>query len=482
MSSAEPKNQQYKTEKARQKRFEFAKEFVDAKYGAFLCWDMSSLIGGQQSWCLDEYGPEKYHQLYKYFVGRDFDADQWAKIIARSGLKYLAIVPKHHSGFCMWDTKTTDYNVMNSPFGRDWLAELIPALRKEGIKTGFYWSILDWCQPSYSPEEGADLTEFTTKFMYPQLKELLTNYGDIFCFWCDGQWDKSWTQAHARELYDFCRKLQPKMMINNRVGPMPSVAGPTGSVPGSFSDENDKIGDYLCPERKMGPFYTEYPWETNLPLDKKNKWSWMPPFENRSKKELLTWLISAAGGGGNLLLSITPDANGVIDPHHAESFLAVGDWLYLHGGHFYGTRPGPYKPGSWGVSLHKGNKVYLYITDWSSAKKNAIVLPKLPAKVLSSRLLSGTIDTYEPAENIVPNRVTEHCLLVSAIDSDTPAKSLIVKHADNLEVTVHPQARRDFTIVEIVLDKEAAEIDYIETGKRELIKDHTTPPDEVTNV
>ena len=443
----------------RNARSTHAKDFLDAKYGAFISWDMSSLIGGQISWARGTYGNEKYDQLYKQFEASEFDAGEWARIIARSGLKYITIVAKHHAGFCMWDTKTTDYNIMNTPFGRDWLAEFAPALRKEGVKVGLYWSIMDWYQPSYSSAAGADLTEFNTKIQYPQLKELLTNYGDIFCLWVDGQWDKSWTQAQGRELYNFCRKLQPNMVINNRVGPMPAVAGPIGSVPGSFSDEDDKIGDYLSPERKMGTFYTEYPWEACLPLDKENKWSWMPPFDNRSKKELLGWLIEAAGGGGNLLMSITPDADGRIDPYHGERFLEIGDWLYLHGDHFFDTRPGPYKPGPWGVSLHKDNKVYLYITDWSSAVSDTISLPKLPAKVVSYKLLSGTIDKVEPE-----------------------VKSLIVKHGDKLEITVLPRARRDFTIVEIVLDKDAGDIEYIDTGKRKLRKDHTTPPDGESNV
>ena len=185
----------------------------------------------------------------------------------------------------------------------------------------------------------------------------------------------------------------------------------------------------------------------------------MPPFDNRSKKEVLSWLIEAAGGGGNLLLSITPDANGKIDPYHAERYMEVGDWLYLHGYHFYGTRTGPYKPGPWGISLHKGKKVYLYITDWSSAVNDTISLPKLPAEILSYKLLSGTIDKVDPE-----------------------VKSLVVKHGDKLEITILPAARRDFTIVEIILDKDAGEIEYIDTGKRQRLRDHTTPPGGESNV
>ncbi len=433
--------------------------FKDVKYGAFLHWNMSSLIGAQVSWDRHAYGAEAYDLLYKRFEAKDFDADEWAKTLKRAGFNYIVAVPKHHDGFCMWDTKTTDYNIMNAPFGRDWLAELAPAMRRHGIEVGLYWSIMDWYQPSYSAAEGADLTEYKTKYMYPQLEEVLTNYGDIFCLWVDGHWDKSWTQEQGREFYEYCKSLQPNMLINNRCGPMPAVAGPIGSIPGSFSDENDKIGDYLSPERKMGTFYIDYPWEACLPLDKANKWSWMPPFDNRSKSELLNWLIEAASGGGNLLLAVTPDANGVIDPHHSERLLEVGDWLWLHGDHFFGTRPGPYKPGPWGISLHKEDKIYLYITDWSQAKDGTTIeLPNLPARVLSSRLLSGNIDT------------------------DNPEKSLQVNQNEGVEVVVHPRAQHEITIIELQTDKQAASVPLIYTGERDLIKDHSTPPDGDENV
>lgn len=234
---------------------------------------------------------------------------------------------------------------------------------------------------------------------------------------------------------------------------MSEEAGPIGSSPGGFSDENNKVGDYLTPERVMGSFYTEYPWETCLPLDKDNKWSWMPPFNNRDKKELIRWMVECAGGGGNLLLSITPDARGRIDPHHAETLMDVGNWLCLHKEHFLGTRPGPYKPGPWGVALYRENKVYLYITDWSTAvDKHTISLPKLPAQVISAKLLSGTIDT------------------------DNPEVSLIVKQGDALDITVHRNAQRDFTIVELELSKNATDIPLMDTGRRTLLKDYTTPP------
>lgn len=151
--------------------------------------------------------------------------------------------------------------------------------------------------------------------------------------------------------------------------------------------------------------------------------------------------------------------NSKLDPCHAERFLEIGDWLYLHGDHFYGTRTGHYLPGLGGVLLHIADKVHLYITDWSLAKNDTIFLPKLPAKVVSNRLFSSTIDKVNPE-----------------------VKSHIVKHGDKLEITVLPQARREFTIIEIVLDKDVSDIEFIDTGKRKLLKDHTTLSDGDTHV
>ena len=151
--------------------------------------------------------------------------------------------------------------------------------------------------------------------------------------------------------------------------------------------------------------------------------------------------------------------NSKLDSCHAERLLEIGDWLYQHGNHFYGTRTGHCMPGLGVVLLHVADKIYLYITDRSLAKNDTIFLPKLPAKVVYNRLLSSTIDKVNPE-----------------------VKSLIVTHGDKLEITVLSQARRDFTFIEIVLDKDVSDVVFIDTGKRKLLKDHITLSDGDTDV
>lgn len=436
--------------------------FRDLKYGCFIHWNHSSIWGEQISFCRG--GGEqaaKYDALPQEFKAEDFDADKWAQILKDSGFTYVVLVPKHHDGFCMFETKSTDHNVMEkTPFGKDYIKLASTALRKKGIKVCLYYSIMDWKQPSYSSAQGADLTAYK-KIMYQQLDELLSKYGPITAMWFDGHWDPSWTQEQGRALYEFVKSKQPDCLFSNRVGPMPKVAGPIGSAAGSFSNENDKLGDYLTPERKMGAFFTDYPWEVCLPLDKDNKWSWMPNggFHNRDKQEIVRWLLEAAGGGGNLLLGVGPNEHGVIDPYHAERLMEVGVYLKLYGDTVYNTRPGPYLPGNWdGVCLSKGKKIYLHIfgtQEKTAGGKQLLKLPALGAKVIEYKMVSGTVDRH----------ATNYTLGVKQTD-------------DSLQIELHQLAPKivDF-IVELTLDKDAQSIPYIDTGKRSVLEDHTAAPE-----
>ena len=230
--------------------------FRDAKFGVMLCWNPSSVIGQEIGWSRKTYGAEKYDQLYKQFKGENFDAKEWIRIFEQAGMRYSVMVPKHHDGFCMWDTKTQDYNVMNSPFGRDWIKELTEASKDSQVKFGLYYSICDWWNPAYRSQAGADLTEYR-KIMKTHLEELLTKYGPVACIWFDGNWDASWTHEMGRDLYAFLRRLQPETLLGNRIDAKPRSAGPYCSVAGSFYDAPDAVGDYQAREWVLGKSYME---------------------------------------------------------------------------------------------------------------------------------------------------------------------------------------------------------------------------------
>ena len=196
-----------------------AQWFRDAKFGVFIHWNPSSLVGTGISWCRDKVGREKYDALYKEFKGEKFNAEEWVRLFHEAGIRYAVIVPKHHDGFCMFDTKTSDYKVMHSPFGRDYVKEMADACAKSDVRFCLYYSVLDWWNPAYSGKAGADLTKYKNEVFKPHMQELLTKYGPVGYIWFDGNVDDSWTHADGREMYAFTRRQQPATLLGNRIEP-----------------------------------------------------------------------------------------------------------------------------------------------------------------------------------------------------------------------------------------------------------------------
>jgi alpha-L-fucosidase len=402
-----------------------AQWFRDAKLGIFVHWNPSSINGTEISWSRGAVGNEKYDNLYKQFTAENFNADEWIKIFHDAGAKYAVFVPKHHDGFCMFDTKTSDYNVMHTPFGRDYIKEISAACAKSDVRFCLYYSILDWTNPAYHGNSGADLTEYE-KVMKTHLTELLTNYGPVGCMWFDGNWEGSWTHAYGRDLYAFVRGLQPAMLVGNRVEPRPKVDGPYCNLTGSFYNAPDAVGDYQAREMEVGQFYMDKAWDSCRNLNGNNAtgdhWSWAPPVKPRSLSELVDWLVKCIGRDGNMLLGVGPRPDGTIDPDSIARLHELGGWLKTHGEAVYGTRAGPYWPGDWGVSTRKGNKVFVFVTNWNHG---TLKLPALPVNVTSARILGE--ETTEPL-------------------SFTPTDSLWTLQAPEVLRNVH------MTVVELTLD------------------------------
>ena len=362
----------------------------DAKVGVFIHWNPSALIGKEISWCRNAYGKEKYDQLYKQFKGENFNADLWVKLFFDAGIRYAVIVPKHHDGFCMFETKTSGYNVMHSPFGRDYVREMAGACSRGGVKFCLYYSVLDWWNPKYSAMQGSDLTAYKEEVFKPHMQELLTKYGPVGYIWFDGNWEASWTHADGREMYGFIRKLQPATLVGNRIEPRP--AGKEGmEAVSSFYHEPDSVGDFQAREMWLGGYYADKAWDSCLNINTKG-WAWIPPVETRSAMEIVRWIIQCVGRDGGALLGVGPRPDGTIDPVSAARLLEVGDWLKLSGEAVYGTRGGPYLPGAWGVSTRKGKKIFLFVMQWN---RNAIEIPAVSAEIKSAKLLSGGTVTFE---------------------------------------------------------------------------------------
>ena len=383
-----------------------AQWFRDAKIGVFIHWNPSVIIEREISWCRNEYGKEKYDQLYKRFNPPKFDADEWIRIFHDAGIRYAVFVPKHHDGFAMFRTKTYDYNVLNTPWGRDFTKEVAEACRKGGVRFCLYYSVLDWWNPDYKPHRGFDLTNYVEKTFKPHMQELLTQYGPVGAIWFDGNWEASWTREHALDVARLIRKLQPDLLIGNRLEPKARRPGPevsntgepgvaiNGDLPfvSSFYDAPDAIGDYQAREMMFGHYYDKKAWDScynfaPTPAAPNGAWSWLAGAKPRPLHEIVNWIVQCIGRDGNALLGIGPKPDGTIDAASVVRLKELGAWVRANEPAIYGTRGGPWLPGDYGVSTRRGDKVYVFVQqDW---KSETLRLPALPVAVKGARLLGG---------------------------------------------------------------------------------------------
>lgn len=357
----------------------------DARFGVFIHWGPVALKGTEIGWSRGKEVPvDEYDTLYRRFNPAKFDARHWARFVRDAGAKYLVFTSKHHDGFCMWNTRLTDYNIMRSPFGRDVVKELARACRAEGIVFCLYHSICDWWHPDYplgSPggkaRKPAPNMDRYNAYLRDQLRELLQDYGPIGILWFDGEWEKPWTEKRGVDLYRFCRQLQPAMLINNRVAKArESMRGTSRS--GAFA------GDYDTPEQRVGNFQRERPWESCITIAQ--QWAWKPDDKLKSLKECIGALVRTAGGDGNLLLNVGPTPEGEVEIRQVERMREIGRWLKRNGKTIYGSRGGPFLPGSWGASTCKGRTIYLHVLDPGARR---LSLPSMSARILRASILHG---------------------------------------------------------------------------------------------
>ncbi|HEY9046227.1 MAG TPA: alpha-L-fucosidase [Ohtaekwangia sp.] len=363
--------------------------FQDARFGLFIHWGVYSVLGDGEWVMNNQQIPIKvYEKIPAFFNPTAFDAKAWVQMAKAAGMKYITITSKHHDGFAMWDSKVSDYNIVKkTPYGQDVLKMLADECHKEGIKLFFYHSQLDWHHPDYFPRgntggswtgraESGDWYKYLD-YMDAQLSELLTNYGEIAGIWFDGMWDKKDADWRLNKTYSLIHKLQPGALVgsNHHVAPY------DGEDFQMF--EKDLPGHNttgFAPEQKIGDLPKEtcetinYSWGFNLKDD-----------GHKSRKELIQYLVKAAGYGANFLLNIGPMPNGKIQPEHIEKLKQMGEWLTANGETIYGTRGGPLTARDWGVTTQKGNKVYIHVLDWTD---ESLTLPSWGKKIKSAKLFS----------------------------------------------------------------------------------------------
>ncbi|MBM3290267.1 MAG: alpha-L-fucosidase [Candidatus Hydrogenedentes bacterium] len=372
------------------------------RFGLFIHWGPVSIRGTEIGWSRGKQVPrEEYDALYRRFNPTQFNADEWARIAKDAGMRYVVFTSKHHDGFCNWDSQFTDYDIMSTPFQRDILAELSVACRKAGLAFGTYHSILDWYQPDYNtidaqggpgyalPAGQAPSMDRYVEYMQNQLREIVTKYGPLQSMWFDGEWESPWTIERGWALLNYCRELDPKMLVNNRVGK--GREGMEGVTKSGFAP-----GDYDTPEQRVGTYNTERPWETCMTICR--QWAWKPEDKLKSLKECIDILVQTAGGDGNLLLNVGPMPDGRIEPRQVDRLMEIGAWLKTNGESIYGTRGGPVPPQPWGCTTHKDNKIYVHVLD---ARGDKVKLPKLDAKIESATLIDGARVPFRQTDDAV---------------------------------------------------------------------------------
>ena len=328
--------------------------FVHWGHSSVRGWELSwSLVGGVFSLpCCQDVAIADYHFNAENFNPTAYDPRQWANLAKSLGVQYVILTTKHHDGFALFPTKTSDFYFQKD--GQpDLVQQFVEAMREAGLKVGFYFSLIDWHHSDYPAFTEADkpyrfdrIPQPTPqqwsrfrKVMFEQIRELLTNYGRIDLIWFDGSWERTPEQWRAEELGQTIRQLQPDILINDR-------------LPGQ--------GDFATPEQFVPPQPPDGLWEVCLTMNE--SWGYNTADNNyKSARDLVHTLCEIAGKGGNLLLNVSPMGDGRIPPAQQERLEAVAQWMSRYGESILNTQPGLEPWQFYGPSTRKDNFYYLHL-------------------------------------------------------------------------------------------------------------------------
>jgi alpha-L-fucosidase len=362
----------------------------------FIHWGPSTLSPGELSKVRDALGLDDaaYARYVDHFEPDLFDPDEWARLAVRAGMTYVVVVTKHHDGFCMWDSRETDFTSVRTAAGRDFVREITDAFRARGLRVGFYYSLIDWHHPQFpldgyhpmrdDPDHLAanaerDMSEYAA-YMRRQLEELLGgDYGEIDLLWLDfsyADWDlivkegRSPAWAHAakgreawesEELFALARRLQPQILVNDRA-----------DVPGDFVTR-EQFQPAQAPVESAGGT----PWEACLTLNE--TWSYRHDDHDwKSAEQIVRFLVDTVAKGGNLLLNVGPTGRGHFDPHSVGLLDELAGWMRLHGRAIHGAGTSAFPAPAEGRYTQRGNRLYLHLYQWPL---HQVHLPGLAGKV-----------------------------------------------------------------------------------------------------
>ncbi len=380
----------------------------------FVHWGLYALPA-RHEWVMnqEETTVEEYSKYFQRFDPDLYDPREWARAARDAGMKYVVLTTKHHDGFCLWDSALTDYKATNTPAGRDLITPYVEALRAEGLKVGFYHSLIDWHHPDFtidgvhpqrnaadveSLNAGRDMARYR-EYLHGQVRELLSNYGTIDYLFFDfsyantriaefwgGKGSDDWD---SEKLLAMVRELQPGIVVNDRL---------------------DIPGDVVTPEQYQPaePMMLDgeaVTWEACQTLN--GSWGYHRDNLNYKTVDLLIrMLVDGVSNGGNLLLNIGPTGRGSIDPRALTSLEGIGEWMKLHSRSIYGAGPAPFTAPKDTRYTQRGNRLYVHLFAWPF---EYIHLPGLAGKVEYAQLLNDAsevflkeVDPDQEAFNTIP--------------------------------------------------------------------------------
>jgi alpha-L-fucosidase len=359
-------------------RAERMKWWHTARFGMFIHWGLYSVLG-QHEWALEAEGIPipQYELMAKHFHPKPNAARDWARLAKRAGQKYMVMTTKHHEGFCMFDTKLTDYCAPKQGPGRDLVREYVEAARAEGLRVGFYYSLMDWHHPDGArcKTDEAARKRFVA-YTHGLVRELMTNYGKIDILWYDVDWPLTAEQWESERMNQMVFELQPEIIVNNR---------------------NGLDGDFSTPEQHIQAADAGRAWETCMTLN--NSWGYNRSDDDwKTPKTIVNNLAKCASGGGNYLLNIGPMPDGSVPVESVEILQAVGKWMDTNGKAIYETQRGSLKSIPNTNFTRNGNTLYVHQKNWPGVTPAAqwlsffqpgvvIAIGGVKTKVKSARLL-----------------------------------------------------------------------------------------------
>jgi alpha-L-fucosidase len=380
--------------------------FRAAKFGMFVHWGPYSLASVEASWPIMRPATGKpnfiseadYRQLPSRFNPVKFDPVAFVRLARAAGQKYIVFTTKHHDGFCMFDSRYTNYKITKTPYGKDIVAQLAKACQDEGMPLGFYYSPPDMNHPAYRDTTKLSAENFNgqperpewplyLEYMRLQLSELLTRYGPVCVIWFDGLFDQA--KYDGRRFLDLIHELQPATLVNNRIGLAADYETPEQFIPKAIPTRNvritgidPKVADALKPGVPKPEDFRL--WETCMTIN--NTWAYNKnDHAYKSSRQLIRNMVEVASRGGNFLLNVGPTPEGTIQPEFEERLRAIGKWMDRNGESIYETTYGPVQGVSFARTTAKHRDVYVHVFDWprsGSMELSADNLPKMRSAAL----------------------------------------------------------------------------------------------------